>query len=153
MRSEPENSASNRGRLVDCTEGARQPTDFRRHPPPCSPAKALHPVPIRHWKIPDRLAQTARRCREGAEQRTPTARVTTVQWQQTTGLWVSSACTMRRSWHPGPEGPLKPGAPTSCRMSLSVPHQTTSRIPSLKSCAATIWRGQLRRIFFPNPGT
>lgn len=68
MRSEPENSASNRGRLVDCTEGARQPTDFRRLPPPCSPAKALHPVPIRHWKIPDRLAQTARRCREGAEQ-------------------------------------------------------------------------------------
>lgn len=82
-----------RGRLVDCTEEARQPSDFRRHPlqcpagrptldRPCSPAKALHPAPIRHWKIPDRLAQTARRCREGAEQvsnrRTPapTLRVT-----------------------------------------------------------------------------
>jgi len=110
----PKNSASGRGRVagIDSTapKEATQTTDFRLQCPvlqadtgPCSPAKALHPAPICHWKIPDKLAQTAGRCREGAEQvldrrtPTPTLRVTSVQWQQTMGLGFVSVHQRRGS--------------------------------------------------------
>lgn len=164
-----------RGRLADCTEEARQPTDFRAASiagprwqadtgPPCSPAKALHPAPIRHWKIPARLAQTARRCREGAEQvsnrRTPapTLRVTFVQWQQTTGLGFVSlhheAKFASRSQGPKRRGSLK------IRSSHLIPNLVLECSPSndqSDSEPQVVCYHHLERSaaphFFPNPGT
>lgn len=96
MRSEPENSACDRGREVDWSTAPKR----RGNPLIFGGIHCSAPLAGRHWtallagqgaasradspleKIPDRLAQTARRCREGAEQvsnrRTPapTLRVT-----------------------------------------------------------------------------